>query len=237
MATRSRKQSGEARVLVVARPALAELVRVTLAHGPYVVETMSDVADAEVRKLSWRAQLVIVDIDLPGDPLQLVGEIIAARRVASIVLTTAGDLRTRIAAFDQGADDVLTVPITPEDLVARVYAVMRRTYGESLPLVPSIKVAGLDIDLLERTVRSNGKPVHLTETEQALLYLFASNAGTTLERGTILDALWGADYTAESNLVDRHVRNLRVKLKDDWRSPRFIRTVPGRGYRFIAGPA
>jgi len=67
-----------------------------------------------------------------------------------------------------------------------------------------------------------------------LLYLLASNPGKTLDREVILDALWGADYVAESNLVDRHVRNLRVKLKNNWRRPRFIATVPGKGYRFLA---
>jgi DNA-binding response OmpR family regulator len=100
-------------------------------------------------------------------------------------------------------------------------------------VVPVIRVGRLEIDLLNRRVRSDSTTVKLTDIEQALLYLLASNAGRTLGRGDILDALWGTDYVAESNLVDRHVRNLRVKLHDDWRAPRYIRTVPGRGYRFI----
>ena len=76
------------------------------------------------------------------------------------------------------------------------------------------------------------RPV-LTSIEQALLYLLASNPGQTLGRDEILDALWGADYVAGSNVVDRHVRNLRLKLKDDWQKPRFIGTVAGKGYRFL----
>ncbi len=75
--------------------------------------------------------------------------------------------------------------------------------------------------------------LHLTGLEQALLYLLAANAGRVLSRGEILDALWGADYIAESNVVDRHVRSLRIKLQNGWRRPRFIATVPGKGYRFI----
>ena len=99
-----------------------------------------------------------------------------------------------------------------------------------------IKVGGLEIDLLNRRVRSGTSVLHLTAMEQALLYLLASNPGRTVDRESILDALWGTDYVAESNLVDRHVRNLRVKLKNSWRRPRFIATVPGKGYRFLPLP-
>ena len=75
--------------------------------------------------------------------------------------------------------------------------------------------------------------LRLTAIEQALLYLLASNPGRVVTREEILDALWGAEYNAESNLVDRHIRNLRVKLKDSWRHPRFIGTVAGKGYRVL----
>jgi DNA-binding response OmpR family regulator len=82
-------------------------------------------------------------------------------------------------------------------------------------------------------VRSGSTELHLTSLEQSLLYLLAANAGRLVTREQILDNLWGVDYAAESNVVDRHVRNLRTKLHDDWRRPRFIATVPGRGYRFL----
>ena len=118
--------------------------------------------------------------------------------------------------------------------VARALAVMRRTYGDAIPFIPVIKVGGLEIDLLNQQVRAGALKLNLTTIEQALLYLLASNPGKTLNRETILDALWGADYVAESNLVDRHIRNLRVKLKDSWRRPRYIETLPGKGYRFLA---
>ena len=152
----------------------------------------------------------------------------------SIVVTDRGDLKTKLDAFERGADDFLSIPMIPDELIARVHAVMRRTYGQGMPIVPAIHVGDLEIDLLEREVRSGSHRARLTDIEQALLYFLASNAGKTLAREAILDALWGDDYVAESNLVDRHVRNLRVKLHDDWRRPRFIRTVPGKGYRFIA---
>jgi DNA-binding response OmpR family regulator len=96
-----------------------------------------------------------------------------------------------------------------------------------------LRVGELEIDILNRRVRAGTSELHLTSLEQSLLYLLAANAGRLLTRDEILDHLWGVDYAAESNVVDRHVRNLRAKLQNDWRRPRYIATVPGRGYRFL----
>ena len=235
MAQRNGTLRGPARVLVVADPPLSDVVKLALNHGVYTVTATARIAEAEDLRRSWKPHLLVVDIELEeGDASALVGEIIGGRRIPTIVLTERGDLKTKLAAFEHGADDIVTVPISPEELVARALALMRRTYGEAVPLVPTITVAGLEIDLLNRQVRSGSSILHLTAMEQALLYLLASNPGKTLSRESILDALWGSDYIAESNLVDRHIRNLRVKLKNSWRRPRFIGTVPGRGYRFLA---
>ena len=98
---------------------------------------------------------------------------------------------------------------------------------------PVIRVGELEIDILHRRVRVDGQDLHLTPLELSLLYLLAANAGRVLTRDEILDDLWGGDYEAESNVVDRQVRTLRAKLQDDWRHPRYIATVPGKGYRFV----
>ena len=98
---------------------------------------------------------------------------------------------------------------------------------------PVIRLGELEIDILRRSVTSGGHELHLTSLEQSLLYLLAANAGRLLTRDDILDHLWGVDYAAESNVVDRHVRNLRAKLQNNWRRPRYIATVPGKGYRFV----
>jgi two-component system alkaline phosphatase synthesis response regulator PhoP len=82
-------------------------------------------------------------------------------------------------------------------------------------------------------VRAGDSVVHLTSIEQSLLYLLASRAGRVVTRDEILDAVWGTDFLAESNIVDRHIRSLRIKLQNDYRHPRFIATVPGHGYRFV----
>jgi DNA-binding response OmpR family regulator len=226
---------GPARVLVVADPPLSDVVRLTLNHGSYEVATTASLSEAHELEKELKPHLLIVDIDLiEGDATTLLGLVIGARPIPTIVLTERGDLKTKLSAFEHGADDFITVPVNPEELVARTLALMRRTYGSGVPFVPVIKVGGLELDLLNQRVKSGSSILHLTAIEQALLYLFASNPGKTLSREVILDALWGADYVAESNLVDRHVRNLRVKLKNSWRRPRFIGTVPGEGYRFLA---
>ncbi|MGH2471489.1 MAG: response regulator transcription factor [Candidatus Limnocylindria bacterium] len=214
---------------------LANLVALTLDHGKYETRIAINATIARTELETWRPHLLLVDLDAnDADALGLIGLRVAGRRVPTIVFSVRGDLKTKLAAFDRGADDIITVPFVPEELVARVLALMRRSYGDGVAFLPVIKVAGLEIDLLNQRVKVGRSHPELTAMEQALLYLLASNPGQTLGRDEILDALWGADYVAGSNVVDRHVRNLRMKLKDPWRNPRFIGTVPGKGYRFLA---
>jgi DNA-binding response OmpR family regulator len=154
-------------------------------------------------------------------------------RLPVIALTRRGDLKAKLTAFERGVDDILTVPFSPEEFVARVLAIMRRTYREAVVFTPVLRLGDLQIDILNRRVRAGDTELHLTSLEQSLLYLLAANAGRLLTRDEILDHLWGADYVAESNIADRHIRNLRVKLQNHSRRPRYIETVPGRGYRFV----
>jgi DNA-binding response OmpR family regulator len=180
--------------------------------------------------------LVIVDMDLAhGAILGQLGYIIpSTERLPAIALTHRGDLQTKLAAFDHGVDDILTVPFSPEELVARMLAVMRRTYHERVTFTPVLHLGDLEIDILNRTVHVHGNDLDLTSVEQSLLYLLAANAGQLLSRDEILDQLWGTDYVAERNVVDPHIHNLRVKLQNGWQHPRYIATIPGRGYRFVA---
>ena len=99
--------------------------------------------------------------------------------------------------------------------------------------LPILRFGELEIDILHRRARIDGRDLHLTSLELSLLCLLASNGGRPLTRDEILDQLWGVDFAAGSNVVDRHVHSLRAKLRDDWRSPRFIATVPGEGYQFV----
>jgi two-component system KDP operon response regulator KdpE len=184
--------------------------------------------------VAWRPHLAVVDLDLAdGAFLDGLGGPAESARIPVVGLTRRGDLKTKLAAFERGVDDILTVPFAPEELVARVLAVLRRTSRAAAAFVPVLRLGELELDILNRSVRAGGHELHLTSLEQGLLYLLAANAGRVVSRDEILDHLWGADFVAESNVVDRHVRGLRVKLQNDWHRPRYIATVPGRGYRFL----
>jgi DNA-binding response OmpR family regulator len=230
--------SGPKRVLVLMdQMVVAEVINLTLNHGVFVTRGAKNAAQALALVEEWHPHLAVIDMDIAGDRfLKRVStpEPDAATRLPVLALTRRGDLKTKLAAFEQGVDDIMTVPFSPEELLARVIAITRRTYGEHVKVSPVIKVGELEIDILNRQVHAGSSSLHLTSVEQSLLYLLAANAGKLLTRNEIMDALWGVDYVAESNVVDRHIRNLRAKLQNDWRKPRFIATVPGRGYRFVA---
>jgi DNA-binding response OmpR family regulator len=148
-------------------------------------------------------------------------------------LTRRGDLATKLQAFDLGVDDILTVPFSPEELLARSIVITRRATGTDRPIVPTIKLGEMEVDILNRQVRAGDSVIHLSGIEQSLLYLLASRGGQVVTREEILDTIWGMDFVAESNIVDRHIRSLRIKLQNGYQRPRFIATVPGAGYRFI----
>jgi DNA-binding response OmpR family regulator len=221
--------------VVLDRPVLLEMIKMTLNHGVYSTRTATTIDDVEAALREWRPHLAILDMDLGGAHIMalLAATPVGGIRLPVIGLTRRGDLKTKLAAFEAGVDDILTVPFAPEELLARVIALVRRAYSDAVTFTPVIKLGDLEIDILNRTVRAGTSELHLTSLEQSLLYLLASNAGRVVSREEILDTLWGVDYVAESNVVDRQIRNLRARLQNDWREPRFIATVPGRGYRFL----
>lgn len=154
--------------------------------------------------------------------------------VPAIVLTRSTDLQPRLAAFANGADDVVALPIAGSEVAARLRALLRRAYGARLSFVPAVKVGDLEIDVMENRVRCGATVPDLTSTEQAILFVLASNAGHTVTREMIRRSVWGATNAPPSNIVDRHVRSLRYKLGDSWRAPRYIATVRQAGYRLVA---
>ena len=225
-------------VLLIADGNLAQVAALTLSHGPYETRFTLSVDEARRALEELRPHLLVVDIDAEnGHGMDLVDQHDRDGRLPVIVLTRRGDLKRQLEAFERGADDCIGVPFIPADLIARVHAVLRRAYGKTTAAFRPLQMGDLEIDLVTRTVRVAGAELHLTSLEQALLYLLAANAGTVLTRETILDAVWGEDFLAGSNLVDHHIRSLRAKLQNDWREPKFIETVPGVGYRFKAPTA
>lgn len=231
--------SDEARraLLLLDHPILIDLVQLTLNHGLFVVRAASNLGDAARILDGWSPHLAVVDMDheQSSDLLARLGasNSLTASTTPVLGLTRRGDLATKLKAFDLGVDDILTVPFSPEELLARAIVVTRRATGTDRPIVPTIKLGEMEIDILNREVRTGNSIIHLTSIEQSLLYLLASRSGQVVTRDEIMDAVWGTDFVSESNVVDRHVRALRVKLQNDYRRPRFIATVAGRGYRFI----
>ncbi len=225
------------RVLILTeQPLLADVVKLTLKHGMYVTRHARDASEAFELVEDWQPQLAVVDMDNGGE--RVVRHIAkdgrdGRARIPVLALTRRGDLKTKLVAFDHGVDDIMTIPISPEELLARILVITRRSLGTTVPLNPRITIGEIEIDIMNRHVRARTSDVHLTGLEQSLLYLLAANAGAIVTRDDIMDALWGPDFVAESNVVDRHIRGLRAKLRDDWQKPRFIATVPGLGYRFI----
>jgi len=219
------------------RQLVVDLIELTLNHGIFVVRAARNLEEAEVILAEWRPQLAVIDMD-HDDSTALLGRIGASNTLTRSVtpalgLTRRGDLKTKLKAFDLGVDDILTVPFSPEELLARALVITRRATGADRPIVPTIRIGEMEIDIVSRVVRAGDSVVHLSGIEQSLLYLLASRAGRVITREEILDAVWGTEFLAESNIVDRHIRSLRIKLQNDYRHPRFIATVPGKGYRFI----
>ncbi len=224
-------------LLLLDRPILIDLVQLTLNHGLFVVRAASTLADAASILDSWSPHLAVVDMDHEQSCALLTRLGASNSLTASVTpvlgLTRRGDLATKLKAFDLGVDDILTVPFSPEELLARAIVVTRRASGVDRAIVPTITLGEMEIDILNREVRTGTSVIHLSSIEQSLLYLLASRSGRVVTRDEIMDVVWGTDFIAESNIVDRHIRSLRVKLQDDYRGPRFIATVPGRGYRFV----
>jgi DNA-binding response OmpR family regulator len=230
---------GEARgaLVLLDRPLVVSLIELTLNHGLFVVRAVDSLAQAEEALGEWTPDLAIIDMD-NDDSTGLLARLGASNTmhqslVPVLGLTRRGDLATKLRAFDLGVDDILTVPFSPEELLARAIVITRRSSGIERAIVPTIRLGEIEIDIVHREVRAGSSVIHLSSIEQSLLYLLASRSGRTVTREEILDAIWGTDFVAESNIVDRHIRSLRIKLQNDYRHPRFIATVAGEGYRFV----
>ncbi|MDQ3689638.1 MAG: response regulator transcription factor [Chloroflexota bacterium] len=233
-----RREAEARRALVLHdRPLVVGLIEMTLNHGLFVVRAASSLAEADAILADWHPHMAVIDMDHDdsADLLKRLGASSTLMRSETPVLGLArrGDLATKLRAFDLGVDDILAMPFSPEELLARSIVISRRASGINRPIVPTIRLGEMVIDIVNREVRAGDSLIHLSGIEQSLLYLLASRNGLIVTREEILDAVWGTEFVAESNIVDRHIRSLRIKLQNDYRHPRFIATVSGKGYRFI----
>jgi DNA-binding response OmpR family regulator len=217
---------------------LGNLVGLTLKHGNYEIRRTTDGHQCTQLLRDWNPHLALIDLDLFELFIDIVGRGLEHGHTPIIGFTRRRDTAVKLSAYERGADDIVEVPFTLDEIVARPFALMRRAHRISVTIVPKIRLDGLEVDLIEQRVTVGGQVLNLTPIQQSLLYLLAANAGKALSREDLLATIWGGEFEIESNVVDRHIRELRVKLGDEWRAPRYLETVQGEGYRFkVQGPA
>ena len=181
-------------------------------------------------------EVVVLDWMLPGlDGIEVLRELRRFSGAYVVLLTARSEELDKIVGLSTGADDYLTKPFSPGELVARVRAMLRRPRDGSSETIdqPRLDFGGLTIDPGGRKVYVGGEEVNLTTLEFDLLSVLASRPGFVFSRSRLLERVWGDDYFGAVHVVDVHVANLRKKLGDDPANPRYVETVRGVGYRFV----
>jgi two-component system KDP operon response regulator KdpE len=174
----------------------------------------------------------IIDLMLPDlDGVEVTRRLREWSEMPIIVLSAVGEEEAKVRALAAGADDYVTKPFGPPELVARLEAVLRRAKPEADE--PTIVADGLELDLAARSLRRGGDPIHLTPTEFSLLRTLAQNRGRLMTHRSLLIEVWGPEYAEDFQVLRAHVANLRRKIEPP-DGPRYIRTDPGVGYRFAA---
>ena len=216
-------------------PQLAGLVRDYLEHGGFAVIIAADGPTALREARTRRPDLVVLDLGLPGlDGLDVIRAIRRDSSLPIIALTARADESDKLVGLELGADDYVTKPFSPKELVARVRAVLRRADAAAAPDADAeIRVGDevvLDVARLEATIA--GRRVDLTPTEFQLLATLARQPGRVFTRSQLLDAVHGVAFESYERAIDAHVKNIRRKIEPDPRAPRYLLTVFGVGYRF-----
>lgn len=214
------------KILVVDdEPPMVDLVRGYLAREGWAVLTAGDGILALEMARSERPDLVVLDLMIPGlDGVDVCRELRTFSDAYVVMLTARSEEIDKLIGLAVGADDYLTKPFSPRELVARIKAILRRTRSAS-PVTP-----GLAVDPATRIARVDGSTIDLTRTEFDILATLAREPGVVVDRSTLLLSVWGPGYS-DDHLVDVHIANLRRKLGDDPEQPRFVETVRGVGYR------
>ncbi len=224
--------SARPRVLICDdEPQILRALRVILGDGGFEVVPAMSVREALDAVAVRPPEAAIVDLVLPdGDGVEVVGSIREWSRMPIIVLSAVGDEREKVRALDAGADDHVTKPFGPEELVARLRAALRRSGPEVEE--PAVEIGGLSIDLAARRISREGEDIHLTPTEYSLLRHLVLNRGRLLTHRALLSEVWGPGFQNDTQVLRVHIANLRRKIETGGGSPRLIRTDPGIGYRF-----
>lgn len=219
-------------------PQILDVVQKYLTREGFQVSTARDGEAALTAFSASKPDLIVLDLMLPKlDGLEVFKRLRGYSAVPVIMLTAKGEETDRIVGLELGADDYITKPFSPRELVARVKAVLRRaTTGTVLDTGERVLVRGeLRIDPRARTVSVGDKAVELTSKEFDLLWFLASHPGQVFTRTQLLDHVWGYEYYGDASTVTVHVRRLREKTEPNPAEPHFITTVWGVGYKFEKG--
>ncbi len=220
-----------ATILVVDdEPKIARLLRDYLERAGFGVSIAHDGREALMRARTQRPDLVILDLGLPAlDGLDVTRQLRRDGDLPILMLTARDDEADRVAGLELGADDYVTKPFSPREVVARVRAILRRRGGPSGEEV--IRVGALEVDPGRMRVSMDGRAVEVTATEFALLTALARQPGRVYTRAQLLDAIHGTAFESYERAIDAHVKNLRRKLEAEPHRPRLLLTVHGVGYR------
>jgi two-component system alkaline phosphatase synthesis response regulator PhoP len=211
---------------------IVKLARDYLENGGFRVLSAQDGTNGLAMARSERPDLIVLDLMLPGmDGLDVCRALRRESDVPIIMLTARVEETDRLIGLELGADDYITKPFSPRELVARVRALLRRAQG-NVYQPDVIRVGDLEIDLSGHKVSQAGELVHLTRYEFELLATMARQPGQAFTRTQLLDSLHGVAYAGVDRSIDAHIKNLRRKIEPDPLEPRYILTVYGIGYRF-----
>ncbi len=216
---------------------LVELLSYNLKKERFSIDASYDGDDALIKLKNNKYDLIILDLMLPGmDGLEILRFIRSKKELSSLpvlMLTAKGEETDRVIGLEMGADDYVTKPFSPRELIARVKALLRRTARKpEEPVQGILKLGDLEIDRERYAVRIKGKEVRLSATEFKLLLYLAERKGRVFTREQLLDAVWGNEVFVEPRTVDVHIRRLRAQIEDDPSNPRYIKTRRGAGYYF-----
>ena len=213
-------------------PKIVQLVRDYLERAGFGVLTASDGATALHAARSSKPDLIVLDLGLPQiDGLDVTRALRKNSDVPIIMLTARSEESDKLIGLELGADDYLTKPFSPKELVARVRTVLRRTDRSAGP-EEIIRVADLTLDVPRLRLTIDNRPIDLTPTEFQLLATLARQPGRIFTRAQLLDAVRGVAFESYERAIDAHIKNLRRKLEPNPREPRYILTVYGMGYKF-----
>lgn len=227
----------EATILVVEdEPGISRLVGYHLQREGFAVDFAETGTEALQKIRQGEYCLIVLDIMLPGlDGFELCRLIKSDPKVSHlpiIMLTAKDDEVDKVVGLELGADDYVTKPFSPRELMARVKAVLRRVYGDRKPQEQVLKIGPFVLEPERFRLLKSGREIELSAKEFRLLYLLASNPGRVFSRHRLLDEVWGEDTFVEPRTVDVHIRRLREKLEDNPSRPRFLKTKRAAGYYF-----